>query len=234
MEASPFKIDGIHPGAACFSSQAGAWISPPRPRQQAHHLAGPGFRLVKGLPKSGHRVLSAHESGQALGHRGLDPGLHLTGLDELKGLLGLLLCPSPQSCPGTRTQRNPWPAGGYCSETRIGAGSGHALHPGGQVRGVADGGVIHPEIVPDGAHDHRAGVEPDPHLELYPRVLLYLLTVFPDGLLNRQGRMAGPLGMVFMGHRSTEQGHHPIAGELVDRALIPVDLIHQDLESTRP
>ncbi len=37
--------------------------------------------------------------------------------------------------------------------------------------------------------------------------------------------------MVLMGQGGTEQGHDPIPGELVDGALIPVDLIHQDLEA---
>ncbi len=44
--------------------------------------------------------------------------------------------------------------------------------------------------------------------------------------------MAGPLGVVFVSYRSTKKSHDPISGKLVDRALIPVDLIHQDLETT--
>ncbi len=43
--------------------------------------------------------------------------------------------------------------------------------------------------------------------------------------------MAGPLSMVLVGQRGAEEGHHPIAGELVDGALVSVDLIHQDLEA---
>ena len=37
--------------------------------------------------------------------------------------------------------------------------------------------------------------------------------------------------MVFVGKRSTEEGHDAVAGELVDGALILVDLIHEDLEA---
>ncbi len=36
----------------------------------------------------------------------------------------------------------------------------------GQVRGVAHGGVVHAQVVADATHDHRAGVDADPHLEL--------------------------------------------------------------------
>jgi hypothetical protein len=37
--------------------------------------------------------------------------------------------------------------------------------------------------------------------------------------------------MVLMGNRGTEQSHHPITGELIDRPLVSVDLIHQNLET---
>jgi hypothetical protein len=43
--------------------------------------------------------------------------------------------------------------------------------------------------------------------------------------------MTGPLGVVFMRHGRTEQSHDPITGKLVDRSFIPVDRIHQDLET---
>ena len=37
--------------------------------------------------------------------------------------------------------------------------------------------------------------------------------------------------MVLMGHRSAKKRHYPIAGELVDRPLISVDFIHQNLKA---
>ena len=37
--------------------------------------------------------------------------------------------------------------------------------------------------------------------------------------------------MIFMGHRGTKEGHDPISGKLVDRPLVLVDLVHQDLET---
>ncbi len=50
-------------------------------------------------------------------------------------------------------------------------------------------------------------------------------------MLNGQGRVTGPLGMIFMGDRRAEKGHHPISGELVDRPFVAVDLIHENLET---
>ncbi len=43
--------------------------------------------------------------------------------------------------------------------------------------------------------------------------------------------MAGPLGMIFMGHRCTEKGHDPVAGELVNGAFKLMDLIHQNFKT---
>ncbi len=51
----------------------------------------PDCDLLVGLHEGGHGVLPAHKPGKPLGHRGLDPGGHPPGLDQLKGLLGLFL-----------------------------------------------------------------------------------------------------------------------------------------------
>ena len=37
--------------------------------------------------------------------------------------------------------------------------------------------------------------------------------------------------MILVSHRGTEEGHDPIARELIDCALVLVDLVHQDLEA---
>ena len=44
--------------------------------------------------------------------------------------------------------------------------------------------------------------------------------------------MTGSDGMVLMGEWGAEEGHDAIAGELVDRPLVLVDLIHEDLEAS--
>ena len=42
---------------------------------------------------------------------------------------------------------------------------GFPFHPGRQIGGVADSGIIHSQIISDGAHDNQPGVEPNPHFE---------------------------------------------------------------------
>ena len=37
--------------------------------------------------------------------------------------------------------------------------------------------------------------------------------------------------MILVGEGRTEEGHHAVPGELVDRPLVTVDLIHEDLEA---
>ena len=57
------------------------------------------------------------------------------------------------------------------------------------------------------------------------------LTVADKGVLYGEGRIAGPDGMVLMSQRGTEERHDAVAGKLVDRTLVLVDLIHEDLEA---
>jgi hypothetical protein len=43
--------------------------------------------------------------------------------------------------------------------------------------------------------------------------------------------MARPLSMILMRDRGTEEGHQAVTPELIDGALIPVDLIHENSEA---
>ena len=49
-----------------------------------------------------------------------------------------------------------------CLTHQNGAGLGDLLQPRGQIGRVADGGVVHAEVVTDPADDHRAAVESHP------------------------------------------------------------------------
>src|SRR5262249_20293731 len=72
---------------------------------------------------------------------GLAPPLHLDGPDPLALDVAL-------DEPPSRLAREDCP--------RL----GQLLEAGGQVRGVADGRVIHPQVVADRADDHEPGVQP--------------------------------------------------------------------------
>jgi hypothetical protein len=98
------------------------------------------------------------------------------------------------------------------------------------MRGLANGGVVHVQIVANGPYHHFARVEANPNLHLDAMRAAYLLTVAADGLLHGQRRIAGPHGMVFMRNRCPKQGHNAIAQDLVDGAFVAVHGRHHALQ----
>ncbi len=152
------------------------------------------------------------------------------GREELVGLLGLLFALDLHLAERLKLEKGLNQMVAVLGE-EDGAGLGQALHPGSEVGGVSDGGVVHTEIIADFAHHHGARVEADAELEVDAILLLQLLPVVRQGFLDGKGGMAGSLGMVLVGQRGAEEGHHPIAGELVDGALVAMDLIHEDLKA---
>ena len=107
---------------------------------------------------------------------------------------------------------------------------GELLHARRQVRRLANGRVVHMQVVADGPHHDLAGIEADPDLDLDPVGMADFVTVASNRLLHGQGRIAGPHGMVFMRNRRAKQGHDAIAHHLVDRAFVAVDGRHHALQ----
>jgi len=66
------------------------------------------------------------------------------------------------------------------------------------------------------------------NLEINPMLAPQILPVSFESSLDPNGSETGPLGVILVGDRGAKEGHHSIAGELVDRTFIPVDFIHQD------
>jgi hypothetical protein len=104
------------------------------------------------------------------------------------------------------------------------------LHARRQVRGLANGCVVHAQIAADGAHDDLPGVDPDADLRLHSLRAAELLRVVPDGLLHPEGGIAGPHRVVFTGKRRTEQRHDAVAHDLIDSALVVMDGVHHQRE----
>ena len=104
------------------------------------------------------------------------------------------------------------------------------FHAGRQVRGLADGRVVHMEIVADGPYHDLAGVEADPNLHFDPMLAAHRLAVTADGLLHGECRIAGPHRMIFMRDRRPKQGHDAIAHDLVHGAFVAVHGRHQALQ----
>ncbi len=227
VQALPFQIGVPVSRKKTPELQQQSRFADPGFPHQAHDLAFARLHLGEGLPERFDFPAAAHKPGQAPGHGRPDPRVHLRRPEEPKGLDRLLFPLDLQGFGGSERKELPGQSVGALGDQDA-ARLGGRLHPGGQVGGIAHGGVVHPQIIPDGAHHHGAGVEPDAHPEIDPVVSLYLLTVGDQGLLNGQGRMAGPLGVIFMGDGRPEQGHDPVAPELADRALEAVDFIHQD------
>ena len=106
-------------------------------------------------------------------------------------------------------------------------GPRRSLEPRREVRRVADRGVVHLEVVADGADDHRTGVNPDPHLQLEAargggRV------EGGEGVANRERGAHGAVRSVLVGDRGAEERHQAVAGERVDDALDGVDLAERE------
>jgi len=100
----------------------------------------------------------------------------------------------------------------------------------GQVRGVAHGGVVHAQVVADATHDHRAGVDADPHLELDAVVCLHLLVQRRKAALDPQRGQHGAAGGVLERDRGAEEREDPIAEELVHGALVAVHFLEHEPE----
>jgi hypothetical protein len=105
------------------------------------------------------------------------------------------------------------------------------LHPGGEVCGLPDRGVVHVEVAADRPHHDLARVEPDPDLDTADAVdAPGLLRVLSNRRLHVERRVARPHGVVLMRQRGAEERHDPVAHDLVDRPLVAVNGLHHALE----
>jgi hypothetical protein len=107
---------------------------------------------------------------------------------------------------------------------------GDLLHPRGEPDGVAEGGVVHAEIVADPAHHHLARVEPHADGEVEPALQAEPARVAAQLLGEMQRRVAGAPGVVLVRDGRAEERHDAVAGVLVDRALETMDAVGQDHE----
>jgi hypothetical protein len=108
---------------------------------------------------------------------------------------------------------------------------GHLLEPCRQVGRVPDRRVVHTQVITNLPHHHEPRVQAHAHLQAQPALGLECLGHVTESALNTQGRVHGQAWTVFMRDGSAEQGHDPVAGVLVDRALEPVHLRRDPLEA---
>ena len=77
-------------------------------------------------------------------------------------------------------------------------GGRQLFHTGRQVRGLADRGVIHVEVIANRPHDHCPGVQPHPDVDFEAVGAAHLVTVMADGVLHGERRIARAYRMVFV------------------------------------
>ena len=75
-----------------------------------------------------------------------------------------------------------------------------------------------------------ACVDANPNLKIDSVSTLHVGPKRLEVLLDRHGRADGAIGVVVVGGGGPEERHHPIAEELVDRALVAVHGVEDDLE----
>ncbi len=92
--------------------------------------------------------------------------------------------------------------------------------------GLPDRGVVHMEVAADRPDDHFARVQPDPNLHGHPVGALDLVAVSGHALQHPERRIARPDGVILVGQRGAEEGHDPVAHDLVHGPLVAVDGLH--------
>ena len=94
---------------------------------------------------------------------------------------------------------------------------------------LSDRRVVHVEIAADGTDHHLAGVQPHSNRQRDPGRAAHFLGMPLHRLLHPERGVAGPDGMVLVGHWRAEEGHDAVPHHLVYRALIAVDGLHHVL-----
>ena len=98
------------------------------------------------------------------------------------------------------------------------------------MRGLAHRAVVHAEVAADRPHHDLAGIQPDPDVNGDAVGSPHALGVLFHGLLHGEGGVACAHRVVFVRDRRAEERHDAVAHHLVDRAFVPVDGAHHQLE----
>ena len=99
------------------------------------------------------------------------------------------------------------------------------------MRGLAHGGVVHPEIATDGSHYDIPGVDPNADLYLHALRPAKLIRVAPHGVLHAKRGVARTDGVILVSERRVEERHDAVAHHLVDRTLEMMDRLHHQLDN---
>src|SRR5262245_38295475 len=99
------------------------------------------------------------------------------------------------------------------------------LHPRGDMSGLAHRGVVHTEVVPDGAHHDLSRVEPNADLYDDAMTAEDFVGMTSQAFVHAERRIAGPDSVILVSEWRSEQRHDPVAHDLVNRSFVPVHCI---------
>ena len=176
-----------------------------------------------------HLGIAPNEVAQASKGGDLKPCSHLAGSDHVVNLDGSIEALYRHGAEGLDLHEVLGQAEGFLGDPD-GARGSELLHAGGQMGGLANGRVVHPEVRADGADHDLSGVQPDPYPDRDTESAERLFRVTLHQLLHAQGGVTGPHGMVLVGDGRAEQRHDPVAHHLVHGPLVTVDRLHHALE----
>ena len=97
------------------------------------------------------------------------------------------------------------------------------LHAGREIGRIAYRRVVHAQVIADSAHHYVPGVQSDSQVEI-PMQVIEIAGLGLDCLLKGEGCARRAISVVFVCKWCSEQGHEPVAQELVNRSPIAVYL----------
>jgi hypothetical protein len=104
-----------------------------------------------------------------------------------------------------------------------GARLGNLFEARAEVRGVADGRVVHREVVADSADDDEPRVQSHAVADLDAILYLYFRRVLGQRTLHVEGGGHGAAGGVLVRNRCAEEGHQTVTEKVAHRTLVSVN-----------
>ena len=107
---------------------------------------------------------------------------------------------------------------------------GQLLEARGDVRGVANRGVVHRQVRADVADDDRAGVDPHADGQVDAVLLAESGALLVEAAADAQGRQDGATGVILVRDRRPEEGEEAVATEVVEGAAVPLNFAEGQLQ----
>jgi len=94
-------------------------------------------------------------------------------------------------------------------------GRGQLFHAGGQIGGLADGGILHVQIVTYRGDDNFAGIQADPELDFYTVRATHLVAISTIRGLHCERCVTSTNGMILVREWRTENCHYAVTHHVV-------------------